>query len=243
MDSVEAERRRIERDLHDGPQQRLVAIAMDLGWPGSGCRPTPAGWRSSWTGPTPRPRRPSPTCAGSPAASTRPCSPTEAWTPRCRPWRPAPPSRSRSTSRPGPRPPARLEAIAYFSVSEALTNVAKHSGATSARVDVATRRGRRPRRPGGHRHRRRPWRRRPPAGQRPDRAAGPGPGGGRRAPRVLSARRPDRPHRPAAAGAGPAPPPEDSREPPHRSRGRPHRDVASSSPRTASCCARGWSAC
>ena len=31
IDSVEAERRRIERDLHDGPQQRLVAIAMDLG--------------------------------------------------------------------------------------------------------------------------------------------------------------------------------------------------------------------
>lgn len=31
VDSVEAERRRIERDLHDGPQQRLVAIAMDLG--------------------------------------------------------------------------------------------------------------------------------------------------------------------------------------------------------------------
>lgn len=31
VDSVESERRRIERDLHDGPQQRLVAIAMDLG--------------------------------------------------------------------------------------------------------------------------------------------------------------------------------------------------------------------
>ena len=40
---------------------------------------------------------------------------------------------------PGPRPQARLEAIAYFSVSEALTNIAKHSGATSARVDVGTR--------------------------------------------------------------------------------------------------------
>ena len=29
--SAEAERRRIERDLHDGAQQRLVALAMDLG--------------------------------------------------------------------------------------------------------------------------------------------------------------------------------------------------------------------
>jgi signal transduction histidine kinase len=31
LDSAEAERRRIERDLHDGAQQRLVALAMDLG--------------------------------------------------------------------------------------------------------------------------------------------------------------------------------------------------------------------
>ncbi len=31
IDSVESERRRIERDLHDGAQQRLVALAMNLG--------------------------------------------------------------------------------------------------------------------------------------------------------------------------------------------------------------------
>src|SRR5262249_22827644 len=31
VDSAETERRRIERDLHDGAQQRLVALAMDLG--------------------------------------------------------------------------------------------------------------------------------------------------------------------------------------------------------------------
>jgi signal transduction histidine kinase len=31
VDSADAERRRIERDLHDGAQQRLVALAMDLG--------------------------------------------------------------------------------------------------------------------------------------------------------------------------------------------------------------------
>lgn len=31
IDSAEAERRRIERDLHDGAQQRLIAAAMDLG--------------------------------------------------------------------------------------------------------------------------------------------------------------------------------------------------------------------
>jgi signal transduction histidine kinase len=31
VDAAEGERRRIERDLHDGAQQRLVALAMDLG--------------------------------------------------------------------------------------------------------------------------------------------------------------------------------------------------------------------
>jgi signal transduction histidine kinase len=31
VDTAESERRRIERDLHDGAQQRLVALAMDLG--------------------------------------------------------------------------------------------------------------------------------------------------------------------------------------------------------------------
>lgn len=31
IEAAEAERRRIERDLHDGAQQRLVALAMDLG--------------------------------------------------------------------------------------------------------------------------------------------------------------------------------------------------------------------
>ena len=31
VDAAEAERRRIERDLHDGAQQRLVSLAMDLG--------------------------------------------------------------------------------------------------------------------------------------------------------------------------------------------------------------------
>ncbi|MGC5411285.1 sensor histidine kinase, partial [Streptomyces sp. DT225] len=31
VDAFEAERRRIERDLHDGAQQRLVALSMTLG--------------------------------------------------------------------------------------------------------------------------------------------------------------------------------------------------------------------
>src|SRR5207253_2786600 len=31
VDAADAERRRLERDLHDGTQQRLVSLAMNLG--------------------------------------------------------------------------------------------------------------------------------------------------------------------------------------------------------------------
>jgi signal transduction histidine kinase len=39
----------------------------------------------------------------------------------------------------GERPPATVESAAYFVVSEALTNVARHSDATRARVAIARR--------------------------------------------------------------------------------------------------------
>lgn len=45
VDSVEAERRRIERDLHDGAQQRLVAVAMNLGRARASFDKDPAGAR------------------------------------------------------------------------------------------------------------------------------------------------------------------------------------------------------
>ncbi len=139
IDSVEAERRRIERDLHDGPQQRLVAIAMDLGLAKQRLQTDPGGveelldrahasakeavvdLRRVARGIHP----PVLTDRGLDAALSALAARS-----------PVPVS---VHVEPGPRPPARLEAIAYFSVSEALTNVAKHSGATSARVDVETR--------------------------------------------------------------------------------------------------------
>ena len=40
------QRRRIERDLHDGAQQRLMALGIDLAWPGTGSRTTPRGHRA-----------------------------------------------------------------------------------------------------------------------------------------------------------------------------------------------------
>ena len=39
--AADAERRRIERDLHDGAQQRMVAVAVTLGLAERSSRPIP----------------------------------------------------------------------------------------------------------------------------------------------------------------------------------------------------------
>ena len=70
--AADAERRRIERDLHDGAQQRLVALAMTLGRAKASEDPVLAAHAAS-TRPTARPRRRSSSCATSPAASTPRC--------------------------------------------------------------------------------------------------------------------------------------------------------------------------
>ena len=98
--AAEAERRRIERDLHDGAQQRLVdaahppharrgAHAHQPG--GRGAR----GPRRSGTRSTSRWR----SCARSRTASTRPCSPTAASPTRCAARRGSRSCRSTSTRR------------------------------------------------------------------------------------------------------------------------------------------------
>ena len=65
-------RRRIERDLHDGAQQRLVSLALRLREAQAAAHREPVSWPSSWTGAVAEvngaARR---SCARSPAASTR----------------------------------------------------------------------------------------------------------------------------------------------------------------------------
>ena len=56
--AADAERRRIERDLHDGAQQRLVSLAMNLGMARERSRPSP-----------------NPSARPSPRPTTRPCWP------------------------------------------------------------------------------------------------------------------------------------------------------------------------
>lgn len=138
VDSVEAERRRIERDLHDGPQQRMVSIAMTLGMakeaihrdPDAAAELVDEAHRSAKEaivemrhvarGIVPPILADRGLEAALPALAARSAVPTSVDV--------------RDVGRLDPT----TEAIAYFVVSEALTNVAKHSGAAHAEVDVST---------------------------------------------------------------------------------------------------------
>jgi signal transduction histidine kinase len=135
VDAAEAERRRIERDLHDGAQQRLVSLAMNLGRARARFADNPqaakaiidqahaeakkalADLRNLVRGVHP----PVLTDRGLDAA----ISGLAALSPV--------PVTVRAVGLDA-RPPAAVEAIAYFVVAESLTNVAKHAGATHAEV-------------------------------------------------------------------------------------------------------------
>lgn len=136
VDSVEVERRRIERDLHDGPQQRLVAIAMDLGMAQERIDRDPEGARNLLDK----------AHAASKEAITEMRMVARGIHPPILTDRGLDAALSALAARsPVPvtvnvdlpvRPSPTVEAIAYFCVSEALTNVAKHSKASSAQVEV-----------------------------------------------------------------------------------------------------------
>ncbi|KRD12146.1 sensor histidine kinase [Streptomyces sp. Root264] len=140
VDAFEAERRRIERDLHDGAQQRLVALTMALGLARMDSPPGPlaeqltraheeagkalAELRELIHGIHPQVL----TDYGLPAAisdaADRCVVPVDV-----------------DLALPG-RPARAIESAAYFVVCEALANVAKHSGAGRAQVSGGHHEGR-----------------------------------------------------------------------------------------------------
>jgi signal transduction histidine kinase len=137
LDATDAERRRIERDLHDGAQQRLVSLAMNLGIAHATMTDAPeparraiaeaqeeallalAEMRALVRGLHPAvldDRGLDAALSGLVARTPVPIRLAVDVPDRCSPT---------------------VEAVAYFIVSEALTNVAKHSSATTAEVTVA----------------------------------------------------------------------------------------------------------
>ena len=139
VDVAESERRRIERDLHDGVQAQLVTLAMDLGMArqklAAGHDADPAvlalverahddskravsELRNLVRGIHPAVLTDRGLDAAVSALAARSPIPVEV-------------NISLAT-----RPPATLESAAYFVIAEALTNAAKHSGASLIRVDV-----------------------------------------------------------------------------------------------------------
>jgi signal transduction histidine kinase len=137
VDAQAAELRRIERDLHDGAQARLVALAMDLGMAVDQAQDEAVRERvtraheeakraivelrdlARGIHPAVLTDRGLEAALGSLAGTSR--LPVELHVDFRERLDPA------------------LEAAAYFTAAEALANAAKHSGATSVRVDVARR--------------------------------------------------------------------------------------------------------
>jgi signal transduction histidine kinase len=136
----DAERRRIERNLHDGAQQRLVLLAMRLSEIQSRIRADPSGAELLVTSASDELAQ-SLTELRELASGIHPSSLDHgldvALEALC--LRSAVPTTV--SVEPGPRLPEPVAFAAYFVTSEALTNIAKYARATSASVDVTRRNG------------------------------------------------------------------------------------------------------
>ena len=187
LDAHATELRRIERSLHDGTQNRIVTVTVLLGAARRMVARDPAGRRRTpGAGPVRRrtgagraadglPQHPA-AGAGRPGAGRRAhrarggvrgALPVDVEVPR--------------------RCAASVEATAYFVVAEALTNIAKHSGAPRATVTVRAAGGTAP----AADHGRRPRRRRRARRLRPHRHPPPDRGARRHPPPDQPTRRPD----------------------------------------------------
>jgi signal transduction histidine kinase len=143
VDAADAERRRIERDLHDGAQQRLVALAVDLGRARAKLDndPSVAPETSALVAGAHEEAKQALAEIRDLVRGIHPAVLTDrgldaalsALAARC----PVPVSMD-TAGLSGTRCSAQVEAVAYFVVAEALTNVAKHSGAQSALLEVHT---------------------------------------------------------------------------------------------------------
>jgi signal transduction histidine kinase len=133
---ADSERRRIERDLHDGAQARLVSLAMELGRAKARFADDPDGARVL----VEQAHEEAKAALAELRSLVRGVHPPvlsdrglDAALSGLAALCPVPVTVSVDMAA---RPPSSIEAVAYFVVAESLTNVAKHSEATSAAVEV-----------------------------------------------------------------------------------------------------------
>jgi signal transduction histidine kinase len=136
VDSAEAERRRIERDLHDGAQQRLVALAMDLGTARERLEDDPEAGRALVA----EAHEEAKAALKEIRDLVRGIHPVilsdrglDAALSAVVARSPVPVTLDVTVAE---RPPPAVESAAYFVVTEALTNVARHSHARTAAVTI-----------------------------------------------------------------------------------------------------------
>ncbi|WP_107484334.1 sensor histidine kinase, partial [Streptomyces reticuliscabiei] len=141
VDAADAERRRIERDLHDGVQQRLVALAVNLGLAKATLGDLPEDARKVID----EAHREAKEAISELNDLVRGLHPAvledrglDAALSGVAARLPIPVCLSVSLER---RPSPTVEAVAYFVVSETLTNVVKHARASKADVTVEQTRG------------------------------------------------------------------------------------------------------
>jgi signal transduction histidine kinase len=137
VDAAEAERRRIERDLHDGAQQRLVSLAMELGRARAKFAADPQA-AEAIVGQAHEQAKQALTELRNLVRGVHPPVLSDRGLDAALSGLAAlsPVPVTVRVDLPGRRPPPAVEAIAYFVVAEALTNVAKHARASRVLVTV-----------------------------------------------------------------------------------------------------------
>jgi signal transduction histidine kinase len=141
IDAGAAEIRRIERDLHDGAQARLVAMGMTLDAAGQLIDTNPAAAQALLTEARDNSVRALAELRDLVRGVHPPVLADRGLTDAARALALDMPLRVRCACELAGRPPAPVESAAYFAISELLANVSKHSGAQQAWIDIRHDRG------------------------------------------------------------------------------------------------------
>ena len=136
LDTGAAELRRIERDLHDGAQARLVAMGLALDAAGRLIDTDPAAARALLVEARDASARALAELRDLVRGIHPPVLADRGLADAVRALALDSPLRVHVTGSLAGRPPAPVESAAYFAISELLANVAKHSGAHAADVDM-----------------------------------------------------------------------------------------------------------